>query len=850
MSFKRTARFAAFTTATSALALSMPAIAQDAQNNAPQAEEEEEGGNNVIVVTAQKRSQNLQDVPISITAFDSEALESGRISGVEDLGTLTPGLYITPNPADNNGVRLNIRGIGTFDPQVGQDSRVAIYIDGVYSGKSQGLAFDSPDLERIEIVKGPQGTLYGRNAVAGAVNLISKRPSGDGWFGEVKATYGRFNEIGLKGAINIPVSEDGGIRVSGAYSKEDGWVKNAGPGTNFGGGERYSFRIAAGANLTPDLRFDAAFDYNKSENEPLYYQAVPGFVNPNAAPPFFGAAVTTRAGRQNTVTTPFAIERGSLETLGFTSSLEWDFAEDHRLKVIAAYRQADANAFVALLPDANPFILNGIVNAPIPNVGLSVNGAFTAALGNLNAIGVPARAGLGGFFTPMAAPGPQTGLFISPSGGANQLDGHEQYSVEATFNGEFADGKLEYTTGLFYFNEKTGNNANQKRNPNDFSSLLLNLGALPSAFGVALTPVQFLSPQSPSVLGLQNALRNARNTGAAPLRIDTTAFAIYGELTWHVSDQFRITGGLRYSDESKDGLGQPISPFFFDNVDLLGQTIDPNIGSIDFDVLNPSLVLEFDATDDVMLYASYKQSYRAGGFNQSAIAPRTVGQTFGPDFIFGRENITSYEAGIKADLFDNRLRFNAAGFFYDFNDQQTTAATNALVATQRVVVNTDEEIWGFEFDALLSVTDEITLNATYSWIDGDAGDVPDLINGGVAIRDELQGTPKNSFVVGASYNGQLSDSIGLFANINYAHKDSVLAVPADALRLSNQDLVNGRIGIDWETSSGTEFSFSVWGQNILDDEYTIESLPFETFAARTQVFGQPATYGVTASVKF
>jgi iron complex outermembrane receptor protein len=833
--------------ATSVLALSAPALAQDEAT----VEEGTGVGNSVIVVTAQKKSQNLQDVPISISAFDSEALEAARIEGIEDIGTLTPGLYITPNPADNNGVRLNIRGVGTFDPQVGQDSRVAIYIDGVYVGKSQGLAFDSPDLERIEVVKGPQGTLYGRNAVAGAVNLISKRPEGGDFTGEVKGSYGRFNEMSIKGAINVPLGEDGGFRISGAYGSEDGWVKNAGPGTDFGGGERYSIRAALGADLTPDLRFDMAVDYNNSSNEPLYYQSVPGFVNPAGPAPFFGAAVPqTRAGRQNTANTSFAVEEGSLETWGATTTLEWDYSDNHSVKFIGAYREAQANAFVALLPDANPFILNGIVNAPIPNVGLSVNGAFSAAAANMAAIGVPLRPGFAALFAPSAAPGPQAGLFLSPPGGANQLDDHEQYSFELTFNGNFGDGALEYTTGLFYFNEKTGNDANQARNPNDFSSLLLSLGALQPAFGVALTPVQFLSPQSPSVLGLQNALGNARNTGAAPLRISTEAFAAYGELTWNITDSLRVTGGLRYSNESKDGLGQSVSPFFFDNVDLLGRTIAPNIGAIDFDVLNPSLVVQYDVNDDVMIYASYKESFRSGGFNQSAIAPRIMGETFGADFIFGRESITAYEAGFKADLFNNRLRLNAAGFFYDFNDQQATAQTNALIATQRVVVNVDEELWGFEFDALLAVTEGLTLNATYSWIDGDAGDIQNFITGGIDVREELQGTPKNSFVVGASYDAAISDSVDIFANINYAHKDSVLAIPANDLRLTNQNLVNGRIGFDVTSAGGTQFSFSVWGENILDDEYTIESLPFETFSTRTQVFGKPATYGVSAGVKF
>jgi len=269
MSVNRKIRLASFVATTSALALSMPASAQDS------AAAEEASGNSVIIVTAQKKSQDLQDVPISIAAFDVEALESNRLEGVEDLGRLVPGLYVTPNPADNNGVRINIRGIGTFDPQVGQDSRVALYVDGVYLGKTQGLAFDSPDLARIEVLKGPQGTLYGRNSVAGAINLISVKPNADAFSGKLNAEYGRFNHAKLSGAVNMPIGDIAGLRLSGSFKSQNGWVKNDGPGTDFGGGEQYGFRAAFGVDATPDLRFDSAAALNQVKKDSLFYQPSP-----------------------------------------------------------------------------------------------------------------------------------------------------------------------------------------------------------------------------------------------------------------------------------------------------------------------------------------------------------------------------------------------------------------------------------------------------------------------------------------------------------------------------------------------------------------------------------------------
>ncbi len=868
----RKAKLVGFASATSVLGFSVPALAQTGGEQT-----EDDSGNTVIVVTAQKREQNLQDVPIAISAFDTASLETNRIEGVEDLGKVAPGVYVTPNPADPNGVRINIRGIGTFDPQVGQDSRVALYVDGVYLGKTQGLAFDSPDLERVEILKGPQGTLYGRNSVAGAVNLISARPNADGWSGKVSAEYGRFNHLKFSGALNIPIGDVGGLRVSGLVSDRDGWVKNDGPGVDFGGGTKQSFRVAFGADLTPDVRFDIAADYNKTRSEPLFYQSIPGFANPDS---FFAAAVATAPGRQNRTTTPFTNEKGRLVTQGVSANLEWDYADNHSVKFTAAYREADSRRFSTLVPTANPLILQGILSADIiPNPPApggvpgvqSIRGLVAGSALAFQLAGRPIRADFTNPFT--GAFGPNTGLFLNQPGGALNLEGHEQLSFEATFNGKFADGAIEYTTGLYYYDEETGTDVNNVGNLDDVNSYLFVLAGLSPALGSpiitsALTAQELAPtlnnpfvPQAtkdfliqtqllPSVNTLTAIYGGARQSAANDLRISSEAFAIYGEVTWHVNDMLRLTGGLRWSDESKNGLGQPKSAFFLDNTDLLGNPILPNVGGFSFSKLNPSLVVEFDIHEDILYYASFKQSFRSGGFNQGAIGLRVPGQTFGPDFLFDREDINAYEFGMKADIFDNRLRINAAGFYYDISDLQTTVALNPIIATSRAVVNTDEKIWGAEVDVLFAVTDELSLFGTYSYVNGNAGDVTNPLTGIVEVRTELQGTPKNSYRVGFDFKTPVSDSIELFANASYSHKDSVLAIPQNALRLSNQNLVGGRIGINWETNGGQEFTLALWGENIFDDKYQIDSLPFETFAFRTQIFGQPASYGVTAGFKF
>lgn len=820
-----------------------------------------------IVVTAQKKEQNLQDVPIAIAAFDIEQLETFRIEGLEDIGTFTPGLYVTSNPADNNGVRINIRGVGTFDPQIGQDSRVAVYQDGVYLGKTQGLAFDLPDMERVEILKGPQGTLYGRNTTAGAVNLISTRPQPGESSGRLNAEVGNYGHLKLSGAVNVPLGDKAAVRLSGLTMGRDGWVENDGPGVDFGGEKKIGGRAALGAEVSDNFSLDLSVDYTKVNKEPFFYQSLAD--SPGVG--FFGAAITPFDGRQEDVTTSFINEEGELENLGASAIGTLDLGENTELKVTGAYREMDSARFVTLIPTANPNIINAITGgfnqalAPLP----FAFGATAQAPGPLQ--GVTLRSDWGDQF-----PGdPNTGVFLSPPGGAPTIEGHKQFSLEATLNGSMMEDKLEYTLGGFFYDESTGSGFDDQPNLNDANSYLFVLGAFdprvtPAStnaflgnFGVnplgpipaSLALLNFLAvPGGFAELQATNAvnaafLGGARQSAGNDLSIETTALAAYVQATYHVSEALRVTGGLRFSSESKDGFGQTTSPFFLDNIDLLGNVIEPNIGSFDDEVLDPALTVEYDLNDDVLFYASYKQAYRAGGFNAAAVGTRIQGETFGSDFIFGREDMTSYEAGLKGDLGD-KVRFNLAGFFYDFKNKQTTLSLNPLIATSRAIVNVEEELYGFEADMQFAPTEDLTFRAAYTYLDGDAGDATNPLTGVVQVRDELQGTPKNSFLVSGDYRTNIWNDNEMFANLSYSYKDDILAIPENALRLPSVSLVSGRVGMDFLTGGDDRMSIALWGQNLLDEEYLVDSLPFETFAYRTGVYGQPRTFGLSFGYKY
>lgn len=811
-----------------------------------------------VIVTAEKREVSAQDLPASITAFDEAVIEVRGIDGFEDIALYTPGLFTYPTAANSNGLRLSLRGLGTFDPQIGLDSKVALYVDGVYLGKTQGLAFDSPDLARVEVLKGPQGTLYGRNAVGGAINLISARPEGGEFFGEVEAGYGSFDAVDLNGFVNIPLGENAGLRLSGLIYEKEGWVENNGLGENFAAEDRRGARASFGVDLSETLRFDIAAEHTVSRNSPHYYQAIEGTATPTS---LFAAAVVGHQGRQDSITTNFENRKGVLYNDSVTASLDWDYADDHNLKLTAGWRQTDGARFVTLLPDTDPAILNATFTADL-------GGGFTL----LNAYGsIPFLLSLAGE-TPRAdfstgVPRFPVGSFFQ-SGSQDQptQDEHRQFSFEATATGSWFDGNVDYTGGIYYFNEDTADlralltevNDGDAQDYLNVLAFLTPIGTGLGLFGASQNPLlppaqqqALLAQAQATAANLAFLLDNARNPTAGRIEIDTTAFAVYGQATWHVTDRFRLTGGLRFSDEEKSAFQQSVSPFFRDTTTLMGNPILPNIGDTSFDSIDPMIRLEYDASDDVLLYASRVEAFRSGGFNAVAVAPRLPGQTFGQDFIFDQEEITAYEVGMKSELFDRRLRLNAAGFYYELANEQTTSPLDSLVQTARAIVNTDTDQWGAEVDFLAVITDKLILSGTYSWIDGDPGPIPNLLPGQTGTfteRNNLQATPENSYLISLNYNDTFANGMGFNANVDFSHTDEVEMTPGDFI--SARDLLSARIAFDKEMANGNEVFVAFWGRNLTDDEYTIDTLPFQTFAEKVFVYGEPRSYGVTAGVKF
>ncbi len=355
-----------------------------------------------VVVTAQKRTESLQDVPISVATFNQQQLEMRVIDDLKDIGADIPNMYVNPFNNDPTAIRLFIRGLGQNDIQITQDPSVALYIDGVYVGTSFGTGFEGVDIERLEVLRGPQGTLYGRNATGGAVNIITRRASTEALEFRQNVTAGNLDKFQSKTILNIPLGDAFATKLQYLYSERDGYVDNDGPGEDFGREDRQSavadLHWDASDRLTLDYRFEYAENEDTQRLEQVRQLDDSGFL----------AGLTTFTDDVSNdflddVTSFRNIVKNDQELKAHTLWAEWEFRDDMTLRSITGYRDLDSTTY---------------------------GDALATATGDYTAIGQ----GVGA---------PNVGIF--------GLD-YEQFSQEFQLLGSM--DQVDYVAGLYYFEDE------------------------------------------------------------------------------------------------------------------------------------------------------------------------------------------------------------------------------------------------------------------------------------------------------------------------------------------------------------------------------------------------------------
>ena len=859
--------FARLLLGATALTMVSPAFAQEAQDDAGASGQLED-----IVVTAQKREQNLQVVPISISAISSEKVERLGIKDARDLSGMAPNVTITQGTTSNNAAVISIRGIPTPASETfGLDTANGLYVDGVYIARSGASALDVIDIERVEVLRGPQGTLFGRNTTGGGIAFISRAPSKE-FRVNAEAGYGNYNA--LNGRITVDPGEIAGIATSFTYShrERDGTVDNIlQPDDSRDPGSRKSdaVRAAARAEIGGTGSIQYIFDWSKTRGSNNFQLTnvgdgtvrTPVIVNgqsllltqPAAVGPYLAAATFANA-ECRALATPTrewrdrvcndVLSSATDQVWGHNLQVQNDFG-GFSIKSTTGYRTWHSES-VSDLDGIGAFSGPAFTNASVFN-------GMPASL--LTGLGIPAANAT--FLSTAPIPTITQNLFDT-----NNVRRHRQFSQEIEVSGD--TDNLDWVLGGFYFWEKGSENNPQNSgyvldtnamvfSNTGFVGVLTGLG-FPQATAEALAPT--LAPQfraaNPQVLRLRQTRAVLKYTARNESK------ALYGQFTLYPGGRdsgLRVTAGGRYTWDSK---------YMIRTQNGEAPYATPQTGSADFKKFTWNVMLGYDVNDDINAYARVATGYRSGGFNASDLAiPGTSKLPF-----FRPESVTSYEVGVKTELFDRRVRFNLAGYFNKYKDLAVNIPrTDAPAGTfaSRVGNAGKVEYLGVEAELQAVLTDNFTFDGNIGYVDVRYKEFlsgQSLVPGSAPVDIASIITPgyTSPLTANAALNAQFpigDEGMRLVGRVSYTYEDgkysfsNTIATPFNnALKGDNRNLVDAQLGLEGIPLAGAEASARLWVKNLTDSHDFVRGVDFGQLGYAGGYYADPRTYGLTVGMKF
>ncbi|MBB4155077.1 iron complex outermembrane receptor protein [Sphingomonas jinjuensis] len=704
-------------------------VAPAAEPSAAAAKQQTEGLAD-IVVTAQRREQSLQDVPISVSVISGDDLARSGIVSARELTLTVPGLNFTQNGV---AIQPTIRGIGTVNSGVGDEANVAIYVDGVYQPSLVGNAFDLNSIERIEVLKGPQGTLFGRNATGGAVSVITRSPSFTPTFdGEI--SYSRFNNVLVKGYGSGPLSDKAAVNIAAVYSRSDGYVDDLIRGGHLAKQDNISVRSKLLLNASDKLTVVVGGNYARlDDNTALSTQGLNG----NVAAKGLGVPIVVANRPRQSALSFIPKNLNTIYGGDLTATLDLGAAQ---VKSISAYQAADFSA----LADSDVSTLTIL----------------------------------------------HIGPWIRPSRTFSQ-------EVQLASTGS---RRLNYVVGGYYFHNLT------KDDP------------LHVVSGTATATSFTLIDQFQ--------------------RLQSDAFALFGEVTANLGSGFELTGGARYSNERKIYNGTRLT------TTAAGVVVPPfNVsGRKTFKDVTPRVSLRYAPNSDVSLYASFSQGFKSGQFNVASFSNVAVDP----------EKVDAYETGVKTSISRN-LRMEAAAFYYDYKDIQFAA----FIGLGQVLANAARaRIYGFEASTTWAPIDGLTLrgglnynHANYVEFPNATVFIPRPTGGNTQSAADVSGnwmirTPRYTFNLAADYTTPLAGGT-LAANLTMFFSGKYFWDPLNRVRQPAYEIVNGRLA--W-TDPSDRYTVGVFVKNLTNQLYTASVVPSTN--GDTTVFQPPRSAGVSLGVHF
>ncbi len=621
-----------------------------AQESPVDDEAEDEG----IVVTAQKRSESIQDVPIAISAFGSETLDNKVVDDAVDLSFSVPNLTV-----DIFGASL--RGVGDLAISATSESGLGYHVNGVYLGSAATEA-EYYDLERIEVLRGPQGTLYGRNTTAGVLNVITQKAT-DRFEGYLTAGYGNFNSVKLKGAINLPLGSSLSTRLAGFYLDRSGYATNLFTGTKVD--DRHMFGLRSSTRLDlGSTTADLVISYFKEDDRRMLRTKVlcvkdltlgcsplaNGSQTPDSRNTLFNTlgrvtgtiatgtgatAVDYYAGSINPVDSRLVNE--DLDPTYFAEEWQGSFQIEHdfgnlTLTSLSGYSEIRRELFKDF-------------DRLVPSLGLTR----------------PVTFDLFGNGTSVTTQRIQTGR--------RDRSYNREISQELRLASDFA-GPFNFVVGGNYFDQYRTSSA-------DFTHA--TIAARQQQLGLSTAFDSLIIESRP---------------------VKTKSYGIFGEVYFDLSDSTRLTGGLRYSHDRKTILTRQI----FLNPQADGSPPPFTFGEFRKGVVTGRVVLDHRFSSDLLGYVSLSRGYKAGGINPGDVGATTAG--FAPEFL------NAVEFGLKGSTSDRTFSANLAGFYYDYKDLQIGQTT----ATSARTVNSDAVVWGAEAEWTIRPSRRFQVDGSFSYL--------------------------------------------------------------------------------------------------------------------------------------
>lgn len=689
-----------------------------------------------ITVTARKREEGLQETPISITAFTGQGLDYRGITNISRMSDFTPNLTFQNNPGDGGSsasAAIYIRGVGQNDFAPTVEPGVGLYVDDVYIARSVGAVLDIVDVERIEVLRGPQGTLFGRNTIGGAIRVISKKPDEE-FGGRLEVTTGTDNRIDARGNINVPLSDTLFMKASGATFNRDGYVDRPFDGRDLGDDKTRTGRVALTWLPARDLEvnFSADVTRDRENGAPMVTKAL--------IPPEDPAYLSTFMALNNFL------------ALGDPFSCLAPANHDNPACYNSRVIQADQD-------------INGGTGDHFSDLDLwGVNLGVDWYLGDVQLKSVTAYRKLDSQF---ARDIDESALRIGEVWDDLQQD---QFTQELQLSGNAFSYQLEWLLGLYYFKEESSN--------------LNILNFLPATF----------------------------QSGGD---VDSESWAIFGQTTWSMTNKLDLTLGLRYTEEDK-----VFSPDQLITAVYLPPAIFPFPAGTpllpDEDAKNsieewtPMVNLSYQWTNELMIYGSYSEGFKSGGYTQRIFPPEATIPAFDPEFV------EVYEVGFKLSAFDGRLRVNGAAFHTDYEDLQLLI-TNQTRVGPFMANAAKAEIRGAELEISAMPAEGWFLEVGIGYLDPEYTELDEGVSD-ITLNSEFSRISDWSVSTAISREINL-DNIGLIrSRIDWSYRSGFYSDVANSEEIyqSSYHLVNANL--TWESVTET-FEVTLGVANLSDERY-------------------------------